>query len=74
MLTVWGNYRLFMPRFDCTSDDRDILGFLHDVADAAAYIIDELRNWSITGHLEGQYEGDVAVDEVVVDMCEAAVF
>jgi len=69
-----GYYRLSMPRFDCNSDDRDILGFLHDVADAAADIIDELGNWSFTGHREGQYDGDVAVDEVVVDMCEAAGF
>lgn len=63
-----------MTRFDCNSDDRDVLGFLHDVADAAADIIDELGNWSFTGHREGQYDGDVAVDEVVVDMCEAAGF
>lgn len=61
-----------MARFDCNSDDRDILGFLHDVADAAADIIDELGQWSFTGHRDGQYDGDVAVDEVVVDMCEAA--
>lgn len=63
-----------MARFDCNSDDRDILGFLHDVADAAADIIDEIGQWSFTGHREGQYDGDVAVDEVVVDMCEAAGF
>ena len=63
-----------MSRFDCNSDDREILGFLHDVADAAADIIDELGQWSFTGHRDGQYDGDVAVDEVVVDMCEAAGF
>jgi fructose-1,6-bisphosphatase/inositol monophosphatase family enzyme len=63
-----------MARFDVHSDDREILGFLHDVADAAADTIDELGRWSFTGDREGQYDGDVAVDEVVVDMCEAAGF
>lgn len=63
-----------MARFDALSDDREILGFLHDVADAAADVIDETDLWEMTGHREGQYSGDVAVDEVVVDMCEAAGF
>lgn len=63
-----------MARFDALSDDREILGFLHDVADAAADVIDETDSWEMTGHREGQYSGDVAVDEVVVDMCEAAGF
>lgn len=63
-----------MARFDAQSDDRDLLGFLHDVADAAADTIDELGAWSFTGHRDGQYDGDVAVDDVVVDMCEAAGF
>lgn len=63
-----------MPLFDVHSDDRDILGFLHDVADAAADVIDETGAWEFTGEREGQYSGDVAVDEVVVDMCEAAGF
>jgi myo-inositol-1(or 4)-monophosphatase len=65
---------LNVRRFDADSDDRDILGFLHDVADAAADMIDETVSWSLTGHRDGQYTGDVAVDEVVVDMCEAAGF
>jgi fructose-1,6-bisphosphatase/inositol monophosphatase family enzyme len=63
-----------MARFDALSDDREILAFLHDVADAAADVIDELGTWEMTGDREGQYSGDVAVDEVVVDMCEAAGF
>ena len=63
-----------MARFDALSDDREILGFLHDVADAAADVIHETDSWEMTGHREGQYSGDVAVDEVVVDMCEAAGF
>ena len=63
-----------MQRFHALSDDKQILGFLHDVADAAADIIDELDNWSFTGHRDGQYDGDVAVDEVIVDMCEAGGF
>ncbi len=63
-----------MPRFDSSSDDRDILGFLHDVADAAADVIDETVLWTFTSDREGQYSGDVAVDEIVVDMCEAAGF
>lgn len=61
-----------MARFGVDSDDRDILAFLHDVADAAADTIDESGTWKFTGSREGQYSGDVAVDEVVVDMCEAA--
>ncbi|MGA0864195.1 MAG: inositol monophosphatase family protein, partial [Ilumatobacteraceae bacterium] len=63
-----------MARFDALSDDREILAFLHDVADAAADVIDDLGDWEMTGDREGQYSGDVAVDEVVVDMCEAAGF
>lgn len=63
-----------MPLFDSSSDDRDILGFLHDVADAAADVIDETSAWEFTGERDGQYSGDVAVDDVVVDMCEAAGF
>lgn len=63
-----------MARFGVDSDDRDILAFLHDVADAAADTIDELGGWEFTGEREGQYSGDVAVDEVVVDMCESAGF
>lgn len=61
-----------MARFGVDSDDRDILAFLHDVADAAADTLDETGAWEFTGEREGQYSGDVAVDEVVVDMCEAA--
>lgn len=63
-----------MPYFDTHSDDRDILGFLHDVADAAADVLDETSLWEFTGERDGQYTGDVAVDEVVVDMLEAAGF
>lgn len=63
-----------MPYFDTHSDDRDILGFLHDVADAAADVLDETSSWEFTGERDGQYTGDVAVDEVVVDMLEAAGF
>lgn len=71
---VWGHYRSHVPLFDVSSDNLDILGFLHDVADAAADTVDELGPWSLTGEREGQYSGDVAVDEVVVDMLEAAGF
>ena len=63
-----------MARFGVDSDDRDILAFLHDVADAAADTVDEIGPWHFTGEREGQYSGDVAVDEVVVDMCESAGF
>ncbi len=63
-----------MARFDALSDDRDILAFLHDVADAAADTIDEFGTWEMTGDRDGQYTGDIAVDEVVVDICEAAGF
>lgn len=63
-----------MPRFDDASDNLDILGFLHDVADAAADTIDEIGPWTMTGDREGQYSGDVAVDDIVVDLLEAADF
>lgn len=61
-----------MVHFGVDSDDREVLAFLHDVADAAADTIDEIGNWQFTGERDGQYSGDVAVDEVVVDMCESA--
>lgn len=63
-----------MPRFDSSSDDLDILGYLHDVADAAADTLDQLGTWSLTGTREGQYTGDVAIDDVVVDMLVASGF
>lgn len=71
---VWGHYRSIVPRFDADSDNLDILGFLHDVADAAADTVDEIGQWSLTGIREGQYTGDVAVDDVVVDLLVAAGF
>jgi fructose-1,6-bisphosphatase/inositol monophosphatase family enzyme len=63
-----------VPRFDYESDDREILGFLHDVADAAADTLDEIADWSLSGEREGQYSADVVIDDVVVDMLEAAGF
>jgi len=63
-----------VPSFDASSDDVDILAFLHDVADAAADTLDEAADWSETGGHEGQYTGDVLVDDVVTDLLEAAGF
>lgn len=63
-----------MPRFDYDSDDRDLIGFLHDVADAAADTLDEIENWDFSGEREGQYEADVVVDDVIVAMLESAGF
>lgn len=63
-----------MPRFDASSDDVDILGFLHDVADAAADTLDEASDWSETEGHEGQYAADVLVDDVITDLLEAAGF
>lgn len=63
-----------MPHFDYDSADRDIIGFLHDVADAAADTIDEVSNWDLSGERDGQYSADVVVDDVVVAMLEAAGF
>ena len=63
-----------MPHFDYDSADRDIIGFLHDVADAAADTIDEVSNWDFSGERDGQYSADVVVDDVVVAMLEAAGF
>ena len=44
------------------------MSFLHDVADAAADTLDEIRDWSMSGEREGQYSADVVVDDVVVDL------
>ena len=63
-----------MPHFDYNSDDRDIMGFLHDVADAAADTLDEIADWSLSGERDGQYSADVVVDDVIVDMLQAAGF
>lgn len=63
-----------MPRFDFHSSDRDIVAFLHDVADAAADTLDEIESWTESGDREGQYDADVVVDDVVVAMLESAGF
>jgi len=63
-----------VPRFDAYSDDREIMAYLHDVADAAADTLDEIDSWDMTGDREGQYGPDVVVDDVIVDMLEAAGF
>jgi fructose-1,6-bisphosphatase/inositol monophosphatase family enzyme len=63
-----------VPRFDYDSDDRDIIGFLHDVADAAADTLDEIENWDFSGEREGQYGADVVIDDVIVAMLESAGF
>ena len=63
-----------MPHFDYNSADRDILGFLHDVADAAADTLDEIADWSMSGEREGQYSADVVIDDVIVDLLQASGF
>lgn len=63
-----------MPHFDYGSTDRDLIAFLHDVADAAADTLDEVDNWDFSGERDGQYSADVVVDDVVVAMLEAAGF
>ena len=63
-----------MAHFDYNSADRDILAFLHHVADAAADTLDEVADWSMSGERDGQYSADVVVDDVVVAMLEAAGF
>ena len=63
-----------MPHFDYDSDDRELMGFLHDVADAAADTLDEIADWSMSGEREGQYSADVVVDDVIVDLLQAAGF
>ena len=50
------------------------MGFLHDVADAAADTLDEIADWSLSGERDGQYSADVVVDDVIVDMLQAAGF
>lgn len=47
------------------------MAFLHDVADAAADTLDEIRDWSLSGERDGQYSADVVVDDVIVDMLQA---
>lgn len=63
-----------MARFDVASEDVELLGFLHDVADAAADTLDEVADWSATDGHDGQYAADVVVDDVVVDMLESRGF
>ena len=63
-----------VPSFDYNSADRDLIGFLHDVADAAADTLDEVENWDFSGERDGQYEADVVVDDVVVAMLESCGF
>ena len=63
-----------MPHFDYNSADRDILGFLHDVADAAADTLDEIADWSMSGERDGQYSADVVIDDVIVDLLQASGF
>lgn len=63
-----------MAQFDFNSDDRDILAFLHSVADAAADTLDEIADWSMSGERDGQYSADVVIDDVVVAMLESAGF
>ena len=63
-----------MPRFDVSTEDIVLLGFLHDVADAAADTLDEVGQWAPSDGHEGQYDVDVVVDDVVVDMLEASGF
>lgn len=50
------------------------MGFLHDVADAAADTLDEIADWSLSGERDGQYSADVVVDDVIVDMLQASGF
>jgi len=64
----------YVDHFHYESDDLEILAFLHDVADAAADTIDDLTDWSFSGIREGQYSADIAVDDVVTSMLEAAGF
>jgi myo-inositol-1(or 4)-monophosphatase len=54
--------------FHYESDDREILAFLHDIADAAADAIDDLTDWSFSGVREGQYSADIAVDDLVLEL------
>lgn len=63
-----------MPHFDYDSSDRDLIGFLHDVADAAADTLDEIDGWAMSGEREGQYDADVVVDDVIVAMLESSGF
>lgn len=57
-----------MGRFGVDSDDRDILTFLHDVADAAADALDEVGDWGLSGMRSGQYAADLVADDAVVPM------
>jgi hypothetical protein len=65
---------LDVTRFHYESDDREILAFLHDVADAAADELDALTDWSFSGVREGQYSADIAIDDLVLDMLDEAGF
>lgn len=66
------HYRLVVFPLTAASDDSAILSFFHDVADAAADVLDENDDWSLSGERDGQYTADVLVDDAVVDMLTAA--
>lgn len=61
-----------MPTLTSTSDDIEILSFLHDVADAAADALDDVGDWGLSGRRDGQYAADLVVDDAVVPMLLAA--
>lgn len=61
-----------MPRLTAGSSDESILEYFHDIADAAADALDSNDDWSMSGGHPGQYNVDVVVDDVVVEMLEAA--
>lgn len=63
-----------MGRFGADSDDRDILSFLHDVADVAADALDEVGDWGMSGMRSGQYAADLVADDAVVPMLVRAGF
>lgn len=60
-----------MPRLTAGSSDESILEYFHDISDAVADTLDSNDDWSMSGGHPGQYNVDVLVDEVVVEMLES---
>lgn len=53
-------------------DDGDLLGLLHEVADAIALTLGGVQDWGLTGGKLGEHHSDVAADAAAVRLLEHA--
>jgi len=52
--------------------DDDLLGVLHDAADAVRGALDALQDWGLAGTRSGQYRSDLAADEACLAVLDRA--